>query len=1120
MFILLRRLAASVARARAPHLFGSAMLLVLLAACGGAGGGGGGSSAGSTGSTGGSAPSPLTIVAQPADVSVVAGAPATLDVKASAAASYQWQRSNGTTWDDLAGATQDAYAIAATQVQDDGARFRVVVISSDGKTTLTSSEATLHVGAAPVPAQITLAPADLTLVEGQVGSLSVTATGTSLSYRWQSSSDGATFADVPGAASATLVLAAVALADDGRSFRVIVSNAQGTATSAGAHLTVTPAPIAPTFTTSPVDAAVVAGNSATFTVAVSGVPVPTLSWQSSADGSTWIPLAGEAATRLVLSSVSTSDSGKRFRVQATNPTGTVESAVATLAVTPAPVAAFISAPPASLTVGVGASPVFHVTTGGVPAPTLQWQISIDAGATFANVTGATAADLTLPAVTTGDDGKQLRVLARNASGTATSTAARLTVRPPPHITQQPQAQAWRSGLPLPQFQVAVAGTGITYQWQSSTGGGAWSDIASATTPSLTFTPPAADASVRVVATNAAGDSATSDAAAVTRLHWTYVTTNPGDTVRDLAWLDANTLVAVGDAGTVLRSTDAGLTWQATRETDVAHASGLTGVAFASTSVGVAVGDGGTLLRTTDGGSHWLTVGAGLTSQLLMRVAFSDAQTAVAVGNNGTLLRSTDAGLTWAAVNIGTGDLLEGVAFRNGVGVVASYEGDLFRTINGGAQWSRVFPPTAGAAALGLGDIAFASNSVVMAGGQSGLIRSTDAGVTWQASNPGIYWSTGVLAFHDASTGVALPHDQGGVAFMTSDGGASWSQSANWPGTGAFQPGPITQAGTGVHFGPGGVGIAAGTQGTLWRTVDGGQSWTEVDISGVPSAVPLRGVSFGSANVGVAYGGYSTETLYRTADGGDHWSAVGANLPTTSPSASWVSVQFRDATNVIALDSNGLTARSSDGGATWASGTRLPSGSPTAVLVFANANVGAAAGSFGLLTTSDGGLSWTAHPIAFGIVSMAYVNPTTLVAVDGFGAVQRSTDGGATWQTSFSDGSRDLGGVRIGPAGAGVAFGQFGRLLHTSDGGATWVDLTRSGVDDNFSEGWFVSATEGYLLSDRIYRTTDGGLTWALDQAVRIPQGSSYLSPLRAGVSLDGQSSLVVGAHGVVMRRSP
>src|SRR3954469_802727 len=121
MFILLRRLAASGARPRAPHLFASAMLVVLLAACGGGGGGGGGGS--STGSTGGSAPSPLTIVAQPADASVVAGAPATLDVKASAAASYQWQRSNGTTWDDLVGATQDTYAIAATEVQDDGARF-------------------------------------------------------------------------------------------------------------------------------------------------------------------------------------------------------------------------------------------------------------------------------------------------------------------------------------------------------------------------------------------------------------------------------------------------------------------------------------------------------------------------------------------------------------------------------------------------------------------------------------------------------------------------------------------------------------------------------------------------------------------------------------------------------------------------------------------------------------------------------------------------------------------------------------------------------------------------------------------------------------------------------------
>jgi len=145
---------------------------------------------------------------------------------------------------------------------------------------------------------------------------------------------------------------------------------------------------------------------------------------------------------------------RRLRAQATNASGTVDTPAATLRVTPAPVAAFIATSPAAVNVGVGATPSFRVVAGGTPAPTLQWQVSADGGVNFANVTGATGADLALAAVVVGDNGRQFRVVALNATGTATSAVAMLTVRPPPQILQQPQPQAWRSGLPAPQFRVA------------------------------------------------------------------------------------------------------------------------------------------------------------------------------------------------------------------------------------------------------------------------------------------------------------------------------------------------------------------------------------------------------------------------------------------------------------------------------------------------------------------------------------------------------------------------------------------------------------------------------------------------------------------------------------------
>lgn len=1111
MFYALRLLATSGLCSHLSRVVAAALWIGLLAGCGGGGGGGGG----------GSAKPPLAIVAQPADVSVVDGSAATFSAAANEAATYQWQRQSGSDWVALAGATLASWTMPAARVQDDGARLRVLVTSVDGAVTLTSSAATLHVTAAPAPPAITLAPTDLSLVEGQGGSMSVTASGSSLSYQWQASSDGSTFADIAGATSATLVLETVVVADDGKRFRVVITNAQGVVTSPAARLAVTPAPVAPTFTTSPVGATVVVGSGATFTVAVSGVPVPTLAWQSSVDGATWTTLPGQTATRLVRPAVAMNDNGTRFRALATNPAGTVDSPAATLTVTPVPVAPSFGTQPAAASVGVGATPAFHVAASGTPAPGLQWQVSTDGGATFANIVGATGPDLTLAAVTMNDDGKQFRALAVNPSGSIASGAAVLTVRPPPHILQQPEAQAWRGGLPLPQFQMAAAGTGLSYRWQLSVGGGAWNDIVGATAAGITVTPPAADAAVRAIVTNAAGDSATTDAAALRRLRWAFFGTSPGNTMRDVAWLDANTLVAVGDAGTVARSTDAGLTWQLVRQTPGGSQDDLAGVAFASTSVGVAVGAGGRVLRTTDGGLHWSTVidsnfGASFTPPMLSRVAFSDAMTVVAVGALGEVLRSTDAGQTWRPVDLGVTDAFTDVAFRNGVGILFSQATGVYRSINGGAQWTQVVAPAPTSGVRG--DIAFATDALVAIATPSRELRSTDAGLTWQTISPAVFWNESTLAFKDASVGVALPNAQGGLAYTTGDGGLTWSQSLAWPGTAAIAPARGTQAGTSVRIGPGGIGIAAGTQGTLWRTIDGGQSWTEVDVSAVPQSADLNGVAFGSAGVGVAFGAYGDGALYRTSDGGAHWSAVGANVAPDSTHW-WLRVRFSDANTVVALDSNGHTARSIDGGATWSAGGSLTS-MPAADMAFASRDVGAVIGSQGLFTTADGGRTWVHQSQGPGGVGVAYASATTLVSLDGFGNVQRSVDGGVAWQTVFA--SVDFGdiGLRFGANGQGFTFGRLGRLLRTVDGGATWQDATIP--EEQFTDGWFVpgSGSDFFLLSDRVWHTTDGGATWQVEDDPAMPRAGMAYGALRAGASFDSQTAVIVGAHGLVLRRSP
>jgi len=97
------------------------------------------------------------------------------------------------------------------------------------------------------------------------------------------------------------------------------------------------APIA--FSTQPANVTVGQGGSATFTAVATGASGRSLQWQrDSGDGVTFtnIPDAGTPflMTRLVLPVVGSDDNGAKFRVEATNPNGTVTSDVVTLTVDP------------------------------------------------------------------------------------------------------------------------------------------------------------------------------------------------------------------------------------------------------------------------------------------------------------------------------------------------------------------------------------------------------------------------------------------------------------------------------------------------------------------------------------------------------------------------------------------------------------------------------------------------------------------------------------------------------------------------------------------------------------------------------------------------------------------
>ena len=402
---------------------------------------------------------PLQITAQPADTSVTLGAAATLSVQAQGSAlSYQWQRSadGGATWADVAGATADRLVTAPTSAADNGVLYRVVV--SAAGVSLTSSSVRLTVTAVVVAPALTVQPTAQTAVAPAAASFSITASGTAPRYQWQRSTDaGSTWVDIADANAPTYATGATTVAMDGEQFRVVVSNTAGSVTSAAVRLTVNPAPVAAAIATEPVDQAVSAGNAAVFTAGVSGTPAPTLQWQRSPDGgATWADVAGATAASLSTGTTTVAQDGHRYRLQASNISGSATSRAARLSVAPAPQAPTITTQPAGQSVTVPAAASFSVVATGVPAPSVQWQVSVDGGTTWANIVAATAADYTTPATAIGDNGKRYRAQLVNASGTVVSQAALLTVNPAPASAQWQTAQPLRPADAYSAERVVVA----------------------------------------------------------------------------------------------------------------------------------------------------------------------------------------------------------------------------------------------------------------------------------------------------------------------------------------------------------------------------------------------------------------------------------------------------------------------------------------------------------------------------------------------------------------------------------------------------------------------------------------------------------------------------------------
>jgi uncharacterized protein YkwD len=183
----------------------------------------------------------------------------------------------------------------------------------------------------------------------------------------------------------------------------------------------------PSFVNQPAPVSISVGQVATFNVSVAGTAPLSYQWRK--NGS---PIAGaNAASYSVTTTLG--DNGSVYSVVVTNAAGSATSANATLTVSSLPVAPSISGQPTAVSVVAGQAASFNVSATGDAPLTYQWQVSIDAGATFANIAGATQSSYTTSAVLA-DSGKRFRVVVVNGIGSVTSSSATLTVSSNPVVS--------------------------------------------------------------------------------------------------------------------------------------------------------------------------------------------------------------------------------------------------------------------------------------------------------------------------------------------------------------------------------------------------------------------------------------------------------------------------------------------------------------------------------------------------------------------------------------------------------------------------------------------------------------------------------------------------------------
>lgn len=613
----------------------------------------------------------------------------------------------------------------------------------------------------------------------------------------------------------------------------------------------------------------------------------------------------------------------------------------------------------------------------------------------------------------------------------------------------PGSAGWCWQRPLPQgnsildysfiddthgWAVGAAGTVVA----TTDGGATWSAQASGTSFNLrkvVFV----DASVGWAAGINGVVLKTADAGA----SWQALSFGFNEFAISLGALDAQTAWVVTSAGRAHITRDGGSSWTSTGGPDgfarnlfVVDPSNIWALRYFSSSATL-------IAHSLDGGATWFDVSQPALdpgfSRQLEDLQFSSQYNGLLIAyesgfdafyqfvSRRVAWTTGDGGATWqptaspsmgATLYAGYGLMQDAAIFR----AAPAASDRLQRSLDAGQSWQGVPLPFASAVSS---YTAFSARRLIVTDDSGQVYLTTDAGAHWRIAGAGGIQSAGLNSvwFFDAREGVAYGND--GSSVRTTDGGQSWVTAAP----------PTFQGWQRVQFlADASVGWIISDSGTIFRSTDKGKTWLAPVAQTSALMFGLSDFHFIDAQHGWALSRYSFtgSSLFRTIDGGQSWQSI----PGTSNLQAATSVRFTDAANGVIVGAPGIAMVTQDGGSTWSPRSSATDRSLRRV-TFADASTAIAVGEGGAIVRStDRGNTWTKvpNPTADTLNDVRFITASVGYAVGDQGTVLTTQDAGQTWKLLPVKTNLNLQAAFFTDPQTGWIAGDGGAILVTATGG--------------------------------------------------------------------------------------